>query len=57
MTLEEIRNQAEKAHIHEILKNVDGNVSEAARQLDVSRITLYRLMAKHDIHPHLLRAA
>ena len=45
MTLEE----AERHLIQEALRRCDGNVSEAARVLDVSRSALYRRMQRHGL--------
>jgi len=49
MTLAEARKQAEKDIIEYTLSAVRNNVSKAARRLDVSRVTLYRLMELHAI--------
>ncbi|MCO6440555.1 MAG: sigma-54-dependent Fis family transcriptional regulator [Nitrococcus mobilis] len=49
MTLAEARDAAERAAITGTLRQADGNVSQAARQLNVSRVTLYRLMEKYRI--------
>ncbi|MET0963989.1 MAG: sigma-54 dependent transcriptional regulator [Noviherbaspirillum sp.] len=45
------RTQAEREAIHLSLLRVGRNVSQAARDLGVSRMTLYRLMEKHGIAP------
>ena len=45
------RTQAEREAIHLSLQRVGRNVSQAARDLGVSRMTLYRLMEKHGIAP------
>jgi len=47
--LEEARARAERSAISVTLQHAGKNVTEAARQLGVSRMTLYRLMAKHGI--------
>ena len=47
--LDEARLDAERHVISECLQMAGRNVSHAARQLRVSRMTLYRLMAKHRI--------
>jgi two-component system response regulator HydG len=47
--LQEIRVKAEKSAIRFSLERVRHNVTLAARELGVSRMTLYRLMAKHSI--------
>ena len=47
--LEEARTRAERGAISVSLQQAGRNVTEAARQLGVSRMTLYRLMAKHGI--------
>ena len=47
--LEEARIRAERGAIAISLQHAGKNVTEAAKQLGVSRMTLYRLMAKHRI--------
>jgi DNA-binding NtrC family response regulator len=47
--LDEARCAAERHAIFATLEHVGANVTEAARKLGVSRMTLYRLMAKHGI--------
>jgi two-component system response regulator HydG len=47
--LDNARIQAEREAIHLSLQRVGRNVSQAARELGVSRMTLYRLMEKHGI--------
>jgi DNA-binding NtrC family response regulator len=47
--LDSARTQAEREAIHLSLQRVGRNVSQAARELGVSRMTLYRLMEKHGI--------
>ncbi len=49
--LEEARIRAERDAIHVCLQGSGSNVSRAARDLGVSRMTLYRLMEKHGISP------
>lgn len=49
MTLEEAKAEAEKEIIQITLRATENNISRAARQLAVSRMTLYRLMDKHRI--------
>jgi DNA-binding NtrC family response regulator len=48
-TLAEARARAEKEAIETALFYVRNNVSRAARLLDISRVTLYRLMELHDV--------
>jgi transcriptional regulator of acetoin/glycerol metabolism len=43
------RLSAERVAIGESLARSGNNISRAARELGVSRMTLYRLMAKHEI--------
>jgi formate hydrogenlyase transcriptional activator len=50
-TLEEIK----KRHISELLATTRGNMLRAAAILDVDRRTLYRLVARYQIHPPALR--
>jgi DNA-binding NtrC family response regulator len=49
MTLGSAKSQAEKEVIEAALEAYDHNISRAARQLGVSRMTLYRLMDKHQV--------
>jgi DNA-binding NtrC family response regulator len=49
--LQEARTEAEKSAIRDSLERVSHNVTLAARDLGISRMTLYRLMAKHSITP------
>lgn len=48
-SLKEAREYAEKMAIAASLEHTRSNVSRAARVLGVSRVTLYRLMEKHQI--------
>ena len=48
-TLDEVRRESERAALRAALKQAGDNVSAAARQLDVSRVTLYRLLQRHGI--------
>lgn len=48
-TIEEARHRGERAAIIAALRSTSNNISVAARQLDVSRVTLYRLMQRHGI--------
>ena len=50
-SLEAMRVQAERNAISMSLDRFSHNVSLAARELGVSRMTMYRLMAKHSITP------
>ncbi|MCW8923125.1 MAG: sigma-54 dependent transcriptional regulator [Gammaproteobacteria bacterium] len=52
ITLETARNEAEIRAINDALHRCHHNVSEAARELGISRVGLYRQMEKHDITPH-----
>lgn len=47
--LENSRMSAERTAIHTSLQQRDNNITNAARDLGVSRMTLYRLMEKHSI--------
>jgi two-component system, NtrC family, response regulator HydG len=53
-SLEAMRVQAERQAIATSLDRASHNVSLAARELGVSRMTMYRLMAKHCIAPREL---
>lgn len=52
MTLEQARSEADKRTIQLCLHHTRNNISEAARRLNISRVTLYRLMEKHGLLPH-----
>jgi DNA-binding NtrC family response regulator len=49
LTLEQARETAEKTAIMASLRHTQRNIARAARELDVARTTLYRLMEKHGI--------
>lgn len=49
-TLEDIRQQAERSTLISALKRNRHNIAQAARDMGVSRVTLYRLLDKYDIH-------
>ena len=51
MDLEGVRMRAEREAIALTLARVGPNVTQAARELAVSRMTLYRLMEKHGLTP------
>lgn len=48
-TLEDARASLDRTILEVSLRNNGNNVSQAARQLGVSRVTLYRMMSKHNI--------
>jgi two-component system response regulator HydG len=41
--------QMERRHIAEVLRQTGGNVSQAARVLDIDRATLYTKIRKYDL--------
>jgi len=51
-TLEAARDEAERCAIESSLRCCGNNISEAARQLGVARITLYRLLRKYGVAHH-----
>ena len=51
-TLDEARAEAERVVIEHTLSQCKNNVSKAAKLLEVSRVTLYRMMEKHHLHHH-----
>jgi excisionase family DNA binding protein len=53
-TLEHARYLAEEGAIKDSLSQTHYNITQAARQLDVSRVTLYRLLQKHHIQHYQL---
>lgn len=48
-TLAEVRAQAEKLAIRSAIRRNRGNIAAAARQLGISRVTLYQLMGKYGL--------
>lgn len=50
LALEEARASAEKNAIQITLQHAGNNITHAAKELGVSRMTLYRLLEKHRIH-------
>lgn len=50
LTLDKVRSTAERAAIQTALRRTHKNVSKAAQELGVSRVTLYRLMEKCGLH-------
>jgi len=50
-SLNDARSRAEYELACQILRQTGGNISEAARRLNVTRATLYRLIRKYDISP------
>jgi len=50
LALEEARASAEKNVIQITLQHAGNNITHAAKELGVSRMTLYRLLEKHRIH-------
>jgi len=49
LTLKEIRHNADRQALREVLAQANGNVSQAAKILGVSRPTLYDMMRQHNI--------
>ncbi|AJR09860.1 sigma-54-dependent Fis family transcriptional regulator [Photobacterium gaetbulicola] len=50
-SLKEIRSDSERGAILAVLENNKGQISAAARELGISRATMYRLLNKHDLVP------
>ena len=50
-SLKKIRADSERGAILAVLENNKGQISAAARELGVSRATMYRLLNKHDLVP------
>ena len=51
LTLEQVMEQAKKEAIQAALKRNRKNVAQSARDLGISRVTLYRLMDKNQVKP------
>lgn len=49
--LKMIREESEHEAILHVLEENDGHVSQAAKELGVSRATMYRLLSKHKLLP------
>ena len=50
LTLEQVVEQAKREAIQAALERNHKNVAKAARELGISRVTLYRLMGKNQIN-------
>lgn len=50
-SLKKIREESERTALLTVLENNKGQISAAARELGVSRATMYRLLNKHDLIP------
>lgn len=50
-SLKKIREESERSALLSVLENNKGQISAAARELGVSRATMYRLLNKHDLVP------
>ncbi|MGR5147739.1 sigma-54-dependent transcriptional regulator [Photobacterium alginatilyticum] len=50
-SLKTIREESERCALLSVLENNKGQISAAARELGVSRATMYRLLNKHDLVP------
>ncbi|MGF1699692.1 VpsR-related response regulator [Photobacterium makurazakiensis] len=50
-SLKKIREDSERSALLSVLENNKGQISAAARELGVSRATMYRLLNKHDLVP------
>ena len=48
-SLKRIREESERSALLAVLENNKGQVSAAARELGISRATMYRLLSKHDL--------
>jgi two-component system, NtrC family, response regulator len=55
VSLKEARDQAEERLVVDTLRRTFGNISRAARELDVSRPTLHDLLRKHGIDARLFK--
>ena len=51
-TLDEVRDAATRAAIERSLHRNRGRLVDVARELGVSRVTLYRLMQRHGLRAH-----
>ncbi|WP_249199175.1 VpsR-related response regulator [Photobacterium sp. GJ3] len=50
-SLKKIREESERSALLSVLENNRGQITAAARELGVSRATMYRLLNKHDLIP------
>lgn len=55
LSLREVRQSAERRALLEALADADGNISQAAKRLDVSRPTLYALMKLHAVSAPMIK--
>ncbi|MBK1617398.1 PEP-CTERM-box response regulator transcription factor [Lamprobacter modestohalophilus] len=52
LTLREVRKQAETTAIRKAIAQADGNLSQAANLLGITRPTLYKLLEKYELKPN-----
>lgn len=52
LSLQDVRDQAELCALRQALAKVDGNMTQAAQLLGITRPTLYRLLEKFDLKPN-----
>ena len=50
ITLEKAKSQVEKEMLRSAMERKHRNMTDLAQELGISRVTLYRLIAKHDLH-------
>ena len=48
-SLSEVRSSVEREHVQRVLKDTQGNKSQAARLLQISRPTLNRIIEDHQL--------
>jgi len=56
LSLEEVRSNAEKRYLRDLVQHVRGNIPDACRISGLSRTRLYNLLKHHGISPSLSRA-
>ena len=44
------------AHLREVLKEFDWNITKAAQALEINRVTLHKKIKKYDLRPHRARS-
>jgi hypothetical protein len=49
--------EAEKEHIQFMVEHCNGDMQKAAKLLKIGRVTLYRKLKKHGLHPDKMRMA
>lgn len=51
-SLKQARADSDRAAVIKVLENNHNQITASARELGISRATMYRLLKKYDLHPN-----